>query len=85
MEYSFPAMVNGTHKHADYEIILGTGETYTYQSVGSGTVAISGSNDNSNWIPIVTLTGNDSAVLQHTWRFLKINTNNAKLLLNRGR
>ncbi|WP_374527744.1 hypothetical protein [Acinetobacter sp.] len=86
MEQIFPAMVNGTYIDAlNYEVCLGSGDIYTYQSVGTGTVVVYGSNNKVDWIKIVTLTGNDSAVLQHSWRFLKINTTNSKLLLNRGR
>lgn len=55
-----------------YPITLGLGPTvYTYQSSGNGTSNVYGSNDGVNWTLIVTQTGADSAVLIHSWLYLK--------------
>lgn len=53
-------------------ISLGRGSTvYTYQSTGAGTSNVLGSNDGVNWTTIVTLSNTDSAVLVHSWLYLK--------------
>lgn len=48
---------------------------FTYHTVSNGTAIIQGSNsldvDGTAWIDIVTLHDVDSAVVEHTWRYLR--------------
>lgn len=71
---------------APNSVILRSGFGYCYQSVGTGTVTIKGSNDGSAWFDIVTLTNNDVANLMHFCRYLQITTSaeTIKYLVVRG-
>lgn len=51
--------------------MLGNFTLYTYQTLGTGTGTVSGSNDGTNWVQIASFSNADSAIAQHSWRYLK--------------
>ncbi|MBO3640308.1 hypothetical protein [Acinetobacter soli] len=67
-----------------FEILGGGGNVFTYQNVGTSSANVFGSNDSSNWIQIATISANDSAVLQHSWRFLRADVTSSVVKVSRG-
>ena len=51
-----------------YEFI-GKGYVYTYQSVGEGDAYVEVSNDLQHWITLFDVSGADSIVLMHPWKY----------------
>lgn len=76
-------------KHNIPKMVVGSGSTYTFQLVGNGSATVYGSLDGENWNWVVEMTSTqenaDSAVLTHTWRYLKVMASgDVKLWGNRG-
>ena len=51
---------------------LGRGSLFSYQSYGTGSAKVEVSNDLKNWITLFDVSGTDSAVLMHPWRYQKV-------------
>ena len=48
---------------------LGRGSLFCYQSYGTGTAKVEVSNDLQNWITLFDVSGTDSIVLMHPWKY----------------
>lgn len=57
-----------------------SGTMFTFQSVGSGSAIVSVSNDSKNWVQLAEFTDLDSAIVQHSWKFMKIAGSNSVLV-----
>ena len=51
---------------------LGRGSLFSYQSYGTGTAKVEVSNDLKNWITLFDVSGTDSIVLKHPWKYQKV-------------
>ena len=51
---------------------LGRGSLFSYQSYGTGTATVEVSNDLQNWITLFDVSGTDSIVLKHPWKYQKV-------------
>lgn len=56
---------------------LGRGSLFSYQSYGTGTAKVEVSNDLQNWITLFDVSGTDSVVLKHPWKYQKITNSSA--------
>lgn len=51
---------------------LGRGSLFSYQSYGTGTAKVEVSNDLENWITLFDVSGTDSIVLMHPWKYQRV-------------
>lgn len=51
---------------------LGRGSLFSYQSYGDGTATVEVSNDLKNWITLFEVSGTDSVVLMHPWKYQRV-------------
>lgn len=51
---------------------LGRGSLFCYQTYGTGTAKVEVSNDLQNWITLFDVSGADTAVLKHPWKYQKV-------------
>ena len=51
---------------------LGRGSLFSYQSYGTGTAKVEVSNDLKNWITLFEVSGTDSTVLMHPWKYQRV-------------
>ena len=51
---------------------LGRGSLFSYQSYGTGSAKVEVSNDLQNWITLFDVTGTDSIVLMHPWKYQRV-------------
>ena len=51
---------------------LGRGSLFSYQSYGTGTAKVEVSNDLENWITLFDVSGADSIVLMHPWKYQRV-------------
>jgi len=63
---------------------VGKEYVFTYQSAGVGRSTVFVSNDRKNWVWLVTLINDDSAVCMHTWEYQKLVGNDLSVTMNRG-
>lgn len=65
---------------------LGRGSLFSYQSYGTGTAKVEVSNDLQNWITLFDVSGTDSTVLMHPWKYQRVvNTDNLEVHVLQGR
>ena len=65
---------------------LGRGSLFSYQSFGTGSAKVEVSNDLQNWITLFDVSGTDSIVLMHPWKYQRvINTDNLEIHVLQGR
>ena len=53
-------------------VFLGRGSLFSYQSYGSGNAKVEVSNDLKNWITLFDVSGTDSTVLMHPWKYQRV-------------
>ena len=51
---------------------LGRGSLFSYQSYGTGSAKVEVSNDLQNWITLFDVSGADSVVLMHPWKYQRV-------------
>ena len=51
---------------------LGRGSLFSYQSYGTGSAKVEVSNDLKNWITLFDVSGSDSIVLMHPWKYQRV-------------
>lgn len=51
---------------------LGRGSLFSYQSYGTGSAKVEVSNDLKNWITLFDVSGTDSIVLMHPWKYQQV-------------
>ena len=51
---------------------LGRGSLFSYQSYGTGSAKVEVSNDLQNWITLFEVSGTDSIVLMHPWKYQRV-------------
>ena len=51
---------------------LGRGSLFSYQSYGTGSAKVEVSNDLQNWITLFDVSGTDSIVLMHPWKYQRV-------------
>ena len=51
---------------------LGRGSLFCYQSYGTGSAKVEVSNDLKNWITLFDVSGADSTVLMHPWKYQRV-------------
>ena len=51
---------------------LGRGSLFCYQTYGTGTAKVEVSNDLQNWITLFDVSGTDSIVLMHPWKYQRV-------------
>ena len=51
---------------------LGRGSLFSYQSFGTGNAKVEVSNDLENWITLFDVSGTDSIVLMHPWKYQRV-------------
>ena len=51
---------------------LGRGSLFSYQSYGTGSAKVEVSNDLKNWITLFEVSGTDSTVLMHPWKYQRV-------------
>lgn len=65
---------------------LGRGSLFSYQAYGTGTAKVEVSNDLQNWITLFDVTGTDSIVLMHPWKYQKVtNLSDLEVYVLQGR
>ena len=65
---------------------LGRGSLFSYQSYGTGTAKVEVSNDLKNWITLFDVSGTDSIVLMHPWKYQRVvDTDNLEVHVLQGR
>jgi hypothetical protein len=65
---------------------LGRGSLFSYQSYGTGSAKVEVSNDLKNWITLFDVSGTDSIVLMHPWKYQRVtNTDNLEVHVLQGR
>ena len=65
---------------------LGRGSLFSYQSYGTGSAKVEVSNDLQNWITLFDVSGTDSVVLMHPWKYQRVvNTDNLEVHVLQGR
>ena len=51
---------------------LGRGSLFSYQTYGTGSAKVEVSNDLQNWITLFEVSGTDSIVLMHPWKYQRV-------------
>ena len=51
---------------------LGRGSLFSYQTYGTGSAKVEVSNDLQNWITLFDVSGTDSIVLMHPWKYQRV-------------
>ena len=51
---------------------LGRGSLFSYQTYGTGSAKVGVSNDLENWITLFDVSGTDSIVLMHPWKYQRV-------------
>ena len=51
---------------------LGRGSLFSYQTYGTGNAKVEVSNDLQNWITLFDVSGTDSIVLMHPWKYQRV-------------
>ena len=51
---------------------LGRGSLFSYQAYGTGSAKVEVSNDLQNWITLFDVSGADSIVLMHPWKYQRV-------------
>ena len=51
---------------------LGRGSLFSYQTYGTGSAKVEVSNDLKNWITLFDVSGTDSVVLMHPWKYQRV-------------
>lgn len=65
---------------------LGRGSLFCYQTYGIGIAKVEVSNDLQNWITLFDVTGADSIVLMHPWKYQRaVNADNLEVHVLQGR
>ena len=65
---------------------LGRGSLFSYQSYGTGSAKVEVSNDLQNWITLFEVTGTDSVILMHPWKYQRVvDTENLEVHVLQGR
>ena len=65
---------------------LGRGSLFCYQSYGTGTAKVEVSNDLQNWITLFDVSGADSIVLMHPWKYQRVvDVDNLEVRVLQGR
>ena len=65
---------------------LGRGSLFSYQSYGTGSARVEVSNDLKNWITLFDVSGTDSIVLMHPWKYQKVtNPSDLEVYVLQGR
>ena len=65
---------------------LGRGSLFSYQSFGTGNAKVEVSNDLENWITLFDVSGTDSIVLMHPWKYQRVvDTENLEVHVLQGR
>ena len=65
---------------------LGRGSLFSYQSFGTGNAKVEVSNDLKNWITLFDVSGTDSIVLMHPWKYQRVtNPSNLEVYVLQGR
>ena len=65
---------------------LGRGSLFSYQTYGTGSAKVEVSNDLKNWITLFDVSGTDSTVLMHPWKYQRVvNTDNLEVHVLQGR
>lgn len=65
---------------------LGRGSLFSYQSYGTGSAKVEVSNDLKNWITLFDVSGVDSIVLMHPWKYQRVtNLSNLEVYVLQGR
>ena len=65
---------------------LGRGSLFSYQSYGTGIAKVEVSNDLKNWITLFDVSGTDSIVLKHPWKYQKVtNPSDLEVYVLQGR
>ena len=65
---------------------LGRGSLFSYQSYGTGSARVEVSNDLKNWITLFDVSGTDSIVLKHPWKYQKVtDPSNLEVYVLQGR
>lgn len=65
---------------------LGRGSLFSYQSHGTGSAKVEVSNDLKNWITLFDVSGTDSVVLMHPWKYQRVvNADNLEVHVLQGR
>ena len=65
---------------------LGRGSLFSYQSYGTGSTKVEVSNDLKNWITLFDVSGTDSIVLMHPWKYQKVtNPSDLEVYVLQGR
>ena len=68
-----------------YEFV-GRGSLFSYQSYGTGSAKVEVSNDLKNWITLFDVSGVDSIVLMHPWKYQRVtNLSNLEVYVLQGR
>lgn len=65
---------------------LGRGSLFSYQSYGIGSAKVEVSNDLTNWITLFDVSGTDSIILMHPWKYQRVtDTENLEVHVLQGR
>lgn len=65
---------------------LGRGSLFSYQAYGTGSAKVEVSNDLQNWITLFDVSGTDSIVLMHPWKYQRVvDTENLEVHVLQGR
>ena len=65
---------------------LGRGSLFSYQTYGTGSAKVEVSNDLQIWITLFDVSGADSIVLMHPWKYQRVvNTDNLEVHVLQGR
>ena len=65
---------------------LGRGSLFSYQSYGTGSAKVEVSNDLQSWITLFDVSGTDSIVLMHPWKYQKVtNPSDLEVYVLQGR
>ena len=65
---------------------LGRGSLFSYQTYGTGSAKVEVSNDLKNWITLFDVSGTDSIVLMHPWKYQRVvNADNLEVHVLQGR
>ena len=65
---------------------LGRGSLFSYQTYGTGSAKVEVSNDLENWITLFDVSGTDSIVLMHPWKYQRVvDTDNLEVHVLQGR
>ena len=65
---------------------LGRGSLFCYQTYGTGAAKVEVSNDLQNWITLFDVSGTDSIVLMHPWKYQRaVEIDNLEIHVLQGR